>query len=542
MAEHQVLARKYRPRRFEEVIGQEGISRTLSLALDSDKLSHAYLFSGLRGSGKTSTARIFAKALLCEKGVSAHPCDVCEQCVQANESRHMDIIEMDAASNRRIDDVRDLIEQTRYTPGMGRFKIFIIDEVHMLTKEAFNALLKTLEEPPPFVKFILATTDPLKLPATILSRTQHFRFRQIAHQDVINHLMHILSLESVDYDPPALEMIARSGGGSLRDTLTLLDQAIIYGKGSVSVEATVSMLGILDPASIEAFFDLIFQRDSQGAIEFVRDLENSDAQMVIDELIIYLKERLYQPGGHFSLTTLERFFRIASQMKGLLFQGADGGFVLGLMTLKFIEALRPEAIGEAIARLEQEILSTPAPAMPAATPTAPVTPATPPPAAPAAPPSAPEALFNQLVARISDRSAQLGTIFARSIRFDSLEGHELRWMSCAEGDDRQRLKQDYGVIRLLVQEIFGVQTKIVNLPCPESEKKTTPQVVTDSNDSTPASADESPQEASGCMEATLGGHTSARENPDPRAILEHPTVQKAVELFEAKKVRLVSRV
>jgi len=173
------LARKYRPATFDDLIGQDSVSQTLSLALDGNRLSHAYLFSGLRGSGKTSTARIFAKALLCEEGTTSHPCGLCTHCVMAAENRHMDIIEMDAASNRGIDDIKDLIEHTKYKPSSARYKIFIIDEVHMLTTQAFNALLKTLEEPPDFVKFILATTDPLKLPATILSRTQHFRFKKI---------------------------------------------------------------------------------------------------------------------------------------------------------------------------------------------------------------------------------------------------------------------------------------------------------------------------------------------------------------------------
>ena len=194
MKQHQVLALKYRPSSFDKLIGQEAVVQTLRLALSNDRLSHAYLFSGLRGSGKTSTARIFAKAMVCEQGPSANPCEMCEQCLGANENRHIDIIEMDAASNRGIDDIRELIESTKYKPNMARFKIFIIDEVHMLTTQAFNALLKTLEEPPPYVKFILATTDPLKLPATILSRAQHFRFKQIKTSDVVNHLCHILHL------------------------------------------------------------------------------------------------------------------------------------------------------------------------------------------------------------------------------------------------------------------------------------------------------------------------------------------------------------
>ncbi len=229
------LARKYRPTSFDDLVGQDTVSQTLSQALDSNRLSHAYLFSGLRGSGKTSTARIFAKALLCEIGESSNPCDKCSNCISSNENRHLDIIEMDAASNRGIDDIKELIEHTKYKPSSARYKIFIIDEVHMLTPQAFNALLKTLEEPPSFVKFILATTDPLKLPATILSRTQHFRFKKIAQKLVLQHLEHILNKEGVDYEKDALDIIARSGAGSLRDSLTLLDQAIVYSKNYVNV-------------------------------------------------------------------------------------------------------------------------------------------------------------------------------------------------------------------------------------------------------------------------------------------------------------------
>ncbi|MDP2077745.1 MAG: DNA polymerase III subunit gamma/tau, partial [Sulfuricurvum sp.] len=254
----EVLALKYRPRRFEELIGQESISQTLSLALDTKRLSHAYLFSGLRGSGKTSTARILAKSMMCDEGPTSAPCDVCSHCMMANEGRHIDIIEMDAASSRKIDDIRDLIEHTKYRPASGKYKIFIIDEVHMLTKEAHNALLKTLEEPPEYVKFILATTDPLKLPATILSRTQHFRFKRISHPNIVHHLSHILHLENIEFDNEALDILARSGSGSLRDTLTLLDQAIIYSKGFVDVKTVADMLGLLDPSYIDTLFEAIF--------------------------------------------------------------------------------------------------------------------------------------------------------------------------------------------------------------------------------------------------------------------------------------------
>ncbi len=270
----QVLALKYRPNSFDKLIGQDAVTQTLTLALNKSRLSHAYLFSGLRGSGKTSTARIFSKALVCEQGPTSNPCEVCEHCKMANESRHIDIIEMDAASSRKIDDIRDLIEHTKYRPNSARYKIFIIDEVHMLTKEAFNALLKTLEEPPEFVKFILATTDPLKLPATILSRTQHFRFKTIANIDIVHHLSHILNLENIEYKTDALEMISRAGNGSLRDTLTLLDQAIIFANGEITSEKIASMLGLLDPKQLDMIFDTILQGDRQKLIEIVKDLEN----------------------------------------------------------------------------------------------------------------------------------------------------------------------------------------------------------------------------------------------------------------------------
>ena len=241
------LALKYRPQLFSDLVGQEAISQTLGMALDKNRIVHAYLFSGLRGSGKTSSARIFARALECERGPISTPCGECDICKATLEGRNIDIIEMDAASNRSIDNIRDLIEQTKYAPAMARFKIFIIDEVHMLTKEAFNALLKTLEEPPQYVKFILATTDPLKLPATILSRTQHFRFKKIPHRLVVSHLKMILQKEEVGYDDGALEIIARAGGGSLRDTLTLTDQAINYCDKFLTTQQVTQMLGVVDP-------------------------------------------------------------------------------------------------------------------------------------------------------------------------------------------------------------------------------------------------------------------------------------------------------
>jgi len=349
------LARKYRPATFDDLIGQEAVSQTLSLALDSGRLSHAYLFSGLRGSGKTSTARIFAKALLCEKGETSHPCGRCEHCVMALESRHMDIIEMDAASNRKIDDIRELIEHTKYKPSTARYKIFIIDEVHMLTKEAFNALLKTLEEPPSFVKFILATTDPLKLPATILSRTQHFRFRNIPQSVVAKHLAHILNLENVEYEQRALDIIARSGAGSVRDSLTLLDQAIVYSKNFIDIETVTKMLGIIEPSMLEELLTHILEKNQTKILAFINAASEFEAEMVIDELMLYLKELLLSGSQRIKPMIIERFFRVLAESKTLLNMGADGDFVLSLTLFKMMESLQITDIDGMIRTLEKEL-------------------------------------------------------------------------------------------------------------------------------------------------------------------------------------------
>lgn len=349
--EKRVLALKYRPHRFEDLVGQSTVSQTLSLALDSDRLSHAYLFSGLRGSGKTSTARIMAKALLCSNGPTSKPCEVCDNCKSANSNRHLDIIEMDAASNRGIDDIKDLIEHTKYKPSSARFKVFIIDEVHMLTTQAFNALLKTLEEPPGFVKFILATTDPLKLPATILSRTQHFRFNKIATSDVIHHLAHILNEENIDYAKDALEILARTGQGSLRDTLTLLDQAIIFSKGKINTTSVVDMLGLIDPKLMDNIFSIILNKGDINQI--IKDLESYEVSQICDEMTIYLKDKMLSKDTKFDLLLFDRFFRILSDAKHLLAINSDGGFVLILTFMKMIEATNLKTIDDIINQVEK---------------------------------------------------------------------------------------------------------------------------------------------------------------------------------------------
>ncbi|MBU0721376.1 DNA polymerase III subunit gamma/tau [bacterium] len=578
-ASSEVLARKYRPSNFDELIGQETISQTLSLALDSNRLSHAYLFSGLRGSGKTSTARIFAKALICEKGVTHQPCGICQNCIMALEGRHMDIVEMDAASSRKIDDIRDLIEQTKYKPASARFKIFIIDEVHMLTKEAFNALLKTLEEPPAYVKFILATTDPLKLPATILSRTQHFRFKNIATNKIIDHLAHILRLEEIEYENDALEILARSGNGSLRDTLTLLDQAIIYSKNHVDVRTVTDMLGLVDPKFIADLFNAIFAKDYAQIVKYTKFLEDYEAEMVADELIAYLKERMYNQDAVFSTLVLDRFFRILSDAKSLFSINADGSFVLSLIFFKMVEALRIKEVDQMIESLQKNMkrpeINTQQPKTAnMQTPSAPLAqeeiPEQTPPQAIEEAQETPETdkelpavlepqshphqdMFDDLTARIKDRNYELGSCFEKSVTFISYSDAILSWESCADAECKQSLKHGYSVIKQLVREVFGFSTKIKGLPCtkaPEEEKKNDEITKIPSKIQQPSMQE--PQGTSMIEDAEIGGSAScvtgcSQSDESTKEfngidITDEPMVQKAIEMFEANKVTIQSKI
>jgi DNA polymerase-3 subunit gamma/tau len=242
----QVLARKWRPRNFAELVGQEHVVRALTNALKQQRLHHAYLFTGTRGVGKTTLARIIARALNCETGITDEPCGKCGACMEIEAGRFVDLIELDAASNTQVDNMRELLENALYAPSSGRFKVYIIDEVHMLSRNAFNAMLKTLEEPPPHIKFILATTDPQKIPVTVLSRCLQFNLKQIPRQQIAQRLAHIAEAEHVAAEPAALALIARAAAGSLRDSLSLLDQAIAHGGGMVDEVSTRAMLGTVD--------------------------------------------------------------------------------------------------------------------------------------------------------------------------------------------------------------------------------------------------------------------------------------------------------
>ncbi|GAA8061536.1 DNA polymerase III subunit gamma/tau [Helicobacter pylori] len=488
----QVLALKYRPKHFSELVGQESVAKTLSLALDNQRLANAYLFSGLRGSGKTSSSRIFARALMCEEGPKSVPCDTCTQCQSALNNHHIDIIEMDGASNRGIDDVRNLIEQTRYKPSFGRYKIFIIDEVHMFTTEAFNALLKTLEEPPSHVKFLLATTDALKLPATILSRTQHFRFKKIPENSVISHLKTILEKEQVSYETSALEKLAHSGQGSLRDTITLLEQAINYCDNAITESKVAEMLGAIDRSVLEDFFQSLINQDEARLQERYAILENYETESVLEEMMLFLKAKLLSPDSY-SILLIERFFKIIMSGLSLLKEGANASFVLLLLKMKFKEALKLKALDDAILELEQskesvlkplnqnanafkqepksaEKIEKPEKRESAETPQTPML-------------SAKDRIFHNLFKQVQtlvyERNYELGAVFEKNIRFIDFDSQTktLTWESLATHKDKELLRERFKIVKSIVDGVFGKGENIKIALKNHSENKSTREVV-----------------------------------------------------------------
>jgi DNA polymerase-3 subunit gamma/tau len=287
---YQVLARKWRPRNFAEMVGQEHVVRALGNALDHDRLHHAYLFTGTRGVGKTTLARILAKSLNCETGVTSSPCGTCGVCREIDEGRFVDLLEVDAASKTGVDDTRELLENVPYAPVAGRYKVYLIDEVHMFSGHSFNALLKTLEEPPPHVKFLLATTDPQKVPVTVLSRCLQFNLKRLPVDQIEGQLRRILDAEGVDHEPAALAVLARSADGSLRDALSLLDQAIAFGGGAV-VEAQVqAMLGVVASDRLPTLLDAVARGDAPAALQVIADMAGyaPDFGGLLRELVMVL--------------------------------------------------------------------------------------------------------------------------------------------------------------------------------------------------------------------------------------------------------------
>ena len=271
-AHYEVLARKYRPHNFKELVGQTHTVRTLVNALDNNNLHHGFLFTGTRGVGKTTIARIFAKSVNCENGVSSKPCGKCETCIEIDKGQSVDLIELDAASHTGVDNMREILENAQYTPTKNLYKIYLIDEVHMLSKSSFNALLKTLEEPPKHIKFLLATTDPKKLPITILSRCLQFNLNKLSHDEIFNHLKFIMDAENLKFEDEALSKIADFGNGSMRDALSLLDQSISYGNGAVKEDDLKAMLGLVSHNEIVQLATLVINRNAQEVLLFIKEL------------------------------------------------------------------------------------------------------------------------------------------------------------------------------------------------------------------------------------------------------------------------------
>ena len=430
---YQVLARKWRPRNFSTLVGQEHVVRALSHALAEQRLHHAYLFTGTRGVGKTTIARILAKSLNCETGITATPCGQCSACQEIDSGRFVDLLEVDAATNTRVDEMRQLLENAVYAPTRGRFKVYVIDEVHMLSNSAFNAMLKTLEEPPEHVKFILATTDPQKIPVTVLSRCLQFNLKQMPAVAITGHLAHILDAEGVPYDMPALALIARSAAGSMRDALSLLDQAIAHGAGKVEEAQVRGMLGTVDQDFLLAILESLQAGEAAALLQVaadmgVRSLSFSAALQELGALLTRLqiiqcvpsavdddepeKERLAALARAFSPEFVQLAYQIVNVGRVELASAPDeySGFV---MTLLRLHTFRPSSVADVVgavaprraaAAVASAPVARPAPAV-APVPSVALAPSNPrpevPPAAPAAPVAAQASDWHQIVAALS---------------------------------------------------------------------------------------------------------------------------------------------
>ncbi len=289
---YQVLARKWRPRTFQDMVGQSHVLKALANALDQDRLHHAYLFTGTRGVGKTTLARILAKCLNCDKGVSSTPCGTCNACVSIDEGRFIDLIEVDAASRAKVEETRDLMDNVQYAPTNGRYKVYLIDEIHMFSNHSFNALLKTLEEPPPHVKFLLATTEPKKLPVTILSRCLQFNLSHLTNDQIAKQVEMILKEESVDSDQASIELVARGADGSMRDALSLLDQAIAYGGGALEESQVRAMMGTIESADLNGLIQALIDADPEALLNTIETiaLQSPDFDSLLSELLSLLQK------------------------------------------------------------------------------------------------------------------------------------------------------------------------------------------------------------------------------------------------------------
>lgn len=361
---YQVLARKWRPKSFREMVGQEHVLQALINALDHDRLHHAYLFTGTRGVGKTTIARILAKCLNCEKGVSSQPCDECSSCLEISEGRSVDLWEIDAASRTKVEDTRELLDNVQYLPTRSRYKVYLIDEVHMLSNHSFNALLKTLEEPPPHVKFLLATTDPQKLPATILSRCLQFNLKNMVPEQIVSHLSHVLGEEMISFEDPALWLLGRAAEGSMRDALSLTDQAIAFGSGKLNEDDVRTMLGSVDLSFIYQLLDAVMANDAAAALTVVGQMSEHapDFEGSVDELISLIHrvaiaqavpkavdnnwgdaERIVALASGITQEDAQLFYQVAINGKRDIGMAADPRAGFEMLVLRMI-AFRPAAV------------------------------------------------------------------------------------------------------------------------------------------------------------------------------------------------------
>lgn len=375
----QVLALKWRPRTFNEVIGQPHVVQALSNGLDNNRLHHAFLFTGTRGVGKTTLARIFAKSLNCEKGVSSNPCGECSICKEVDEGRFVDLIEIDAASRTRVEDTREILDNVQYAPTRGRYKIYLIDEVHMLSNSSFNALLKTLEEPPSHVKFLLATTDPQKLPVTVLSRCLRFQLKRIQDQEICGQLEKILTNEAIDFDIEALKLIAKAGDGSMRDALSLLDQAIAYGGQSVQYQSTHEMLGLIDTQYLAKVLEALATKESVpllAALEmlkangldyyrFLEDLIDAFHLLTLIQLAPELGEaesdEMRAMALKFSAEDLQLFYQVALNGRKDLqnHPNSEVGFEMTLLRMILFAPTAPVGIAPASGQKKSQLIPDP---------------------------------------------------------------------------------------------------------------------------------------------------------------------------------------
>ncbi|MEK5757870.1 DNA polymerase III subunit gamma/tau [Acinetobacter variabilis] len=379
---YQVLARKYRPRNFNELVGQNHVSRALTSALERGRLHHAYLFTGTRGVGKTTIARILAKCLNCETGITSTPCEVCPTCTAVNEGRFIDLIEIDAASRTKVEDTRELLDNVPYAPTQGRFKVYLIDEVHMLSTHSFNALLKTLEEPPEHVKFLFATTDPQKLPITVISRCLQFTLRPLAVDEITEHLGNILTKESIQADQDAIWQIAESAQGSLRDALSLTDQAIAYGQGAIQHQDVKDMLGLIDRTIIYDLILAIHQNQKARVSELLLQFRQQalDVSLVLDQLISTLHElallqylpdlslkysaeinqKIMQLSALISAQDLQLYYQIACKGRADLQLAVtqEQGFEMTVLRLLAFRPLQPNEIPANTVQISQAVAAS----------------------------------------------------------------------------------------------------------------------------------------------------------------------------------------